>query len=218
MRAVTPLFPWMPTGGTNSGINSPTDGSRRALNVWARRLPCSVSRDRAGAAGRRDDDALQVLVDIQFAAVHPERPIEMERHLLELPRELRDACNPPGLELAHPLEPEVGRVAGIEGREAADVIAAIHELGCSTPMITHRETGAALADDIVVLDGGRVVDGGPAELVARSDGSVRATLAGHRLLRVAVTRQGGCRAQDAAARKQNATTCSRWRARSARRR
>ena len=78
-------------------------------------------RDLPGSAGRRDDDALQVLVDVQDAAVHPERPIEMERHLLELPGELRHTWNPPGVELAHSLEPEVRRVGRVEGHEATDL-------------------------------------------------------------------------------------------------
>jgi ATP-binding cassette subfamily B protein len=50
------------------------------------------------------------------------------------------------------------------------IIEAIHELGCTTLMITHRENVASLADNIVVLESGRVVDEGPEEIVARPDG------------------------------------------------
>ena len=50
------------------------------------------------------------------------------------------------------------------------VIEAIHELGCTTLMITHRENVASLADSVVVLESGRVVDEGPEEIVARPGG------------------------------------------------
>jgi ATP-binding cassette, subfamily B, bacterial len=50
------------------------------------------------------------------------------------------------------------------------VIAAVHELGCTTLMITHRENVANLADNIVVLESGRVVDEGPEDVVARPGG------------------------------------------------
>ena len=46
----------------------------------------------------------------------------------------------------------------------------MHELGCTTLMITHRENVASLADNIVVLEAGRVVDEGPEEQVARPGG------------------------------------------------
>ena len=55
---------------------------------------------------------------------------------------------------------------GVEDR----IIAAVHELGCTTLMITHRENVARLADNIVVLEAGRVVDEGPEEHVARAGG------------------------------------------------
>jgi ATP-binding cassette subfamily B protein len=50
------------------------------------------------------------------------------------------------------------------------IIAALHELGCTTLMITHREAVAAKSDYIVVLQAGRVVDAGPEEQVARPGG------------------------------------------------
>jgi ATP-binding cassette subfamily B protein len=50
------------------------------------------------------------------------------------------------------------------------IIAALHELGCTTLMITHREAVAAKSDYIVVLQAGRVVDSGPEEQVARPGG------------------------------------------------
>ena len=56
--------------------------------------------------------------------------------------------------------------AGVEDQ----IIAAVHELGCTTLMITHRENVASLADNIVVLKEGRVVDEGPEEVVARPGG------------------------------------------------
>jgi ATP-binding cassette, subfamily B, bacterial len=56
--------------------------------------------------------------------------------------------------------------AGVEDQ----VIAAVHELGCTTLMITHRENVARLADNIVVLESGEVVDEGPEEQVARPGG------------------------------------------------
>lgn len=56
--------------------------------------------------------------------------------------------------------------AGVEDQ----VIAAVHELSCTTLMITHRENVAKLADNIVVLKEGRVVDEGPEEVVARPGG------------------------------------------------
>jgi ATP-binding cassette, subfamily B, bacterial len=50
------------------------------------------------------------------------------------------------------------------------IIEALHELNCTTLMITHRETVAAKSDFIVVLEAGRVVDSGPEEQVARPGG------------------------------------------------
>ncbi len=50
------------------------------------------------------------------------------------------------------------------------IIAAIHELGCTTLMITHRENVARRADNIVVLKDGVVVDEGPEAAVARPGG------------------------------------------------
>jgi ATP-binding cassette, subfamily B, bacterial len=55
--------------------------------------------------------------------------------------------------------------------EVEDIIVeSIHALGCTTLMITHRESIAVKSDNIVVLDGGRVVDAGPEEQVARPGG------------------------------------------------
>jgi ATP-binding cassette subfamily B protein len=55
--------------------------------------------------------------------------------------------------------------------EVEDIIVeSIHGLGCTTLMITHRESIAVKSDNIVVLDGGRVVDAGPEEQVARPGG------------------------------------------------
>ncbi len=56
--------------------------------------------------------------------------------------------------------------AGVEDQ----IIAAVHELSCTTLMITHRENVASLADNIVVLEAGEVVDEGPEEQVARPNG------------------------------------------------
>jgi ATP-binding cassette subfamily B protein len=50
------------------------------------------------------------------------------------------------------------------------IIAALHELGCTTLMITHRENVARLADNIVVLKDGVVVDEGSEEVVSRPGG------------------------------------------------
>ena len=50
------------------------------------------------------------------------------------------------------------------------IIDAIHRLGCTTLMITHRESVAARADFIVVLEAGQVVDNGPEAEVARPGG------------------------------------------------
>ena len=50
------------------------------------------------------------------------------------------------------------------------IIQSVHRLGCTTLMITHRENVARLADNIVVLEAGRVVDQGPEEQVARPGG------------------------------------------------
>jgi ATP-binding cassette subfamily B protein len=50
------------------------------------------------------------------------------------------------------------------------IIEAVHNLGCTTLMITHRESVAAKSDYIVVLDAGRVVDAGPEAQVARPGG------------------------------------------------
>ncbi|HXY91414.1 MAG TPA: ABC transporter ATP-binding protein [Acidimicrobiia bacterium] len=50
------------------------------------------------------------------------------------------------------------------------IIQALHNLRCTTLMITHRETVAVKSDNIVVLDKGRVVDAGPEEQVARPGG------------------------------------------------
>jgi ATP-binding cassette subfamily B protein len=56
--------------------------------------------------------------------------------------------------------------AGVEDQ----IIGAVHDLGCTTLMITHRENVAKLADNIVVLEAGQVVDEGPEEVVARAGG------------------------------------------------
>jgi ATP-binding cassette subfamily B protein len=50
------------------------------------------------------------------------------------------------------------------------IIAALHQLRCTTLMITHREAVAAKSDNIVVLASGTVVDAGPEEQVARPGG------------------------------------------------
>ena len=47
------------------------------------------------------------------------------------------------------------------------VLDAVHTLGCTTLMITHRENVANAADSVVVLDAGRVVDAGPVSVVSR---------------------------------------------------
>ena len=47
------------------------------------------------------------------------------------------------------------------------VLDAVHALGCTTLMITHRENVAKAADSVVVLDAGRVVDAGPVSVVSR---------------------------------------------------
>ena len=55
--------------------------------------------------------------------------------------------------------------------EVEDIIVeSIHRLGCTTLMITHRESIAIKSDNIVVLDAGRVADAGPEEQVARPGG------------------------------------------------
>ena len=50
------------------------------------------------------------------------------------------------------------------------IIQAVHNLGCTTLMITHRESVAMKSDNIVVLESGHVVDSGPEEQVARPGG------------------------------------------------
>ena len=50
------------------------------------------------------------------------------------------------------------------------IIQAVHNLGCTTLMITHRESVAVKSDNIIVLESGRVVDSGPEEQVARPGG------------------------------------------------
>jgi ATP-binding cassette subfamily B protein len=50
------------------------------------------------------------------------------------------------------------------------VLDAVHNLGCSTLMITHRENVARSADTVVVLDAGRVVDAGSVDEVSRPGG------------------------------------------------
>jgi len=50
------------------------------------------------------------------------------------------------------------------------IIEAVHDLQCTTLMITHREAVAAKSDFIIVLEAGRVVDSGPEEQVARPGG------------------------------------------------
>jgi ATP-binding cassette, subfamily B, bacterial len=47
------------------------------------------------------------------------------------------------------------------------VLDAVHALGCTTLMITHRENVAKAADSVVVLDAGRVVDAGTINVVSR---------------------------------------------------
>lgn len=53
------------------------------------------------------------------------------------------------------------------------IIDSVRRLGCTTLLITHRETVAARADHVVVLDAGRVVDEGTVEQVARPGGPYR---------------------------------------------
>ena len=50
------------------------------------------------------------------------------------------------------------------------IVESIHTLGCTTLMITHRESVAIKSDNIVVLDAGRVADAGPEAQVARPGG------------------------------------------------
>jgi ATP-binding cassette subfamily B protein len=50
------------------------------------------------------------------------------------------------------------------------IISAIHELGCTTLMITHRENVARQADNVVVIESGVVVDEGTEAQVARPGG------------------------------------------------
>jgi ATP-binding cassette subfamily B protein len=50
------------------------------------------------------------------------------------------------------------------------IIEALHQLRCTTLMITHREAVAAKSDNIVVLESGTVVDSGPEAQVARPGG------------------------------------------------
>jgi ATP-binding cassette subfamily B protein len=47
------------------------------------------------------------------------------------------------------------------------VLDAVHSLGCTTLMITHRENVAQSADHVVVLDAGRVVDAGTVDEISR---------------------------------------------------
>jgi ATP-binding cassette subfamily B protein len=55
--------------------------------------------------------------------------------------------------------------------EVEDIIVeSIHGLGCTTLMITHRESIAVKSDNIVVLEAGHVVDAGPEAQVARPGG------------------------------------------------
>ncbi len=55
----------------------------------------------------------------------------------------------------------------LDAAEEEIVIRAVHELQSTTLMITHREAVAARADNVVVLDAGRVVDTGTEAEVAR---------------------------------------------------
>ena len=50
------------------------------------------------------------------------------------------------------------------------IMQAVHNLGCTTLMITHRESVAMKSDNIIVLEAGLVVDSGPEEQVARPGG------------------------------------------------
>jgi ATP-binding cassette subfamily B protein len=55
--------------------------------------------------------------------------------------------------------------------EVEDIIVeSIHKLGCTTLMITHRESIAVKSDNIVVLESGHIVDAGPEAEVARPGG------------------------------------------------
>jgi ATP-binding cassette subfamily B protein len=73
--------------------------------------------------------------------------------------------------LARPDVPVLDEATSLLDHVTEDrVIDAIHALGCTTLMITHREGVAARSDRIVVLDAGRVVDEGTADVVARPDG------------------------------------------------
>jgi ATP-binding cassette subfamily B protein len=58
----------------------------------------------------------------------------------------------------------------LDARVEDQINEAVHELGCTTLMITHRENVARLADNIVVIKAGRVVEEGPEAVVARPGG------------------------------------------------
>jgi ATP-binding cassette subfamily B protein len=57
----------------------------------------------------------------------------------------------------------------VDARTEAEILANLREVlrGRTTLLVTHRVAAAKLADEVVVLDGGRVVQRGtPAELLA----------------------------------------------------
>ena len=73
-------------------------------------------------ARRGDGHVVEVAVDVEVLVVDPDRTVEPEGHLVELPGELRRQREPGGEDLPHLQEVEVGRVAPVEDREPADVL------------------------------------------------------------------------------------------------
>ena len=91
------------------------------------------------AAGRRHRDAADVLVDVEVLVLDPHRAVEVERHLLQLPAELRHAVHALEERAPHLLEAEPLRLGRIDDREAADVLVPRRRLGRQEQRIGTRE-------------------------------------------------------------------------------
>src|SRR5438445_500865 len=96
-------------------------GPRMAARAWSAARGRRAIRRLPGAAGRRHRDATHVTADVEVGVVDPDRPVEVERDVLQLPTELRGLVDP--LRRAgHDLIEGEAASRRVEDREATDVL------------------------------------------------------------------------------------------------
>ncbi len=132
----------------------------------------NVRYSKPDAADEEVEAAIRAVGAWDLLSVLPgqfEHPVEEEGHNLTAAQ--RQLIALARAWLAQPDILVLDEATSLLDTEVEDVIIeALHELGCTTLMITHREAVAAKSDYIVVLQGGEVVDSGPEEQVARPGG------------------------------------------------